>query len=287
MSRYPAPAKINLHLRVTAILENGYHALDTSFVYVDVGDELDIEPAGELEVSCSQPHLNGPDNLVYRLLDAFRQAHDIADGLRIHVEKKLPEQAGLGGGSSDAATALMVANRLWGTNLSTDELIRFATPFGADIPCFLFGRASIAHGIGEHLDAYPDPLPGGVLLLAHPGVGLSTPEVFRHFDEHHAEDRPLTPQGGKDTIRAQSVSALGENDLEPSACALSAPVACLLQEMRTATERAWMSGSGSTCVALLETPQAAEALERKLKQKGVAAWTHIGSLQAAHPLEKC
>lgn len=284
MSRYPAPAKINLHLKVTAILENGYHALDTSFVYVDVGDALDIEPAAELEVTCSQAHLNGPDNLVYRLLDAFRKAHNISKGLRIHVEKHLPEQAGLGGGSSDAATALMVANRLWETRLPTDELIRFATPFGADIPCFLFGRASIAHGIGEHLDIYPDPLPEGVLLLAHPGIGLSTQEVFACFDSMHAADPALTPQEGKDTIRAQSLPALGVNDLEPSASALSEPLSRLLQAMRRETTSAWMSGSGSSCVALPESREAADALERKLKKSGLAAWTHIGTMQATHPL---
>lgn len=287
MSRYPAPAKINLHLKVTAILENGYHALDTSFAYVDVGDELDIELADTLEVTCSQTHLNGPDNLVYRLLDAFRKRYAISQGIRVHVEKRLPEQAGLGGGSSDAATALMIANRLWKTDIASDELIHFAAPFGADIPCFLYGRASVAAGIGEHLEPYPAPLPGGVLLLAHPGTGLSTPEVFRHFDEHHAKDHALTPSGAKDTIRAQSVLTLGMNDLEASAVALSEPVAALLKSMRAATTRAWMSGSGSTCVALLDTPQAATELENELKRKGVATWTHIGSLQAAHPLKEC
>lgn len=287
MKRYPAPAKVNLHLMVTAILENGYHALDTSFAFVDVGDELEIAPSDQLEVTCSQPHLNGENNLVHRLLQAFRHEYGINKGLIVHIVKNLPEQAGLGGGSSDAATALMVANRSWGTNLPTDELIRFATPFGADIPCFLYGKASVAHGIGEHLADYPGKLPAGMLLLAHPGSGLSTPEVFRHYDQHHASDRPLTPPDGKDTIRAQSVPELGLNDLEESATALSEPLNRLLLTMRSGADRVWMSGSGSTCVALLENRESATMLENRLKKSGVAAWTHIGSLQATHPLKGC
>jgi len=286
MNRYPAPAKINLHLQVTALLDNGYHELDTSFAYVDVMDWLLIEAADELSVSCSASHLQGPDNLVHRVLAALRQRHGIQQGLRVHIDKQLPEQAGLGGGSSDAATALMVANRLWGLGLSSDELIAFATPFGADIPCFLYGEASIAHGIGQHLQPYPEPMPEGYICLAHPGVGLSTAAVFAHFDQFVAPDAALTPTSAMATIRADAKGPvpLGANALEESAIALAPEVGQLLATMRTASDMAWMSGSGSTCVALCPTEQQAAALAGELREQGLANWTHAGRVMAHHPL---
>jgi 4-diphosphocytidyl-2-C-methyl-D-erythritol kinase len=284
--RYPAPAKINLHLDVTALLDNGYHTLDTSFAYVDCMDTLTIEPADSLHVTCSATHLQGEENLVHRVLDGLRRRHGIRQGLRVHIDKHLPEQAGLGGGSSDAATALMVANRLWGLNLGTDALIAFAAPFGADIPCFLFGEASIAHGIGEKLQPWPQPLPGGHLCLAHPGVGLSTAAVFDYFDRHVAAGAALTPTGTMATIRADSTGqvSIGFNALESSAVALAPEVGKLLDAMHNGSDLAWMSGSGSTCVALCDTADAAARLTRQLREAGLADWTHGGRLLAEHPL---
>jgi 4-diphosphocytidyl-2-C-methyl-D-erythritol kinase len=285
-----APAKVNLHLKVTATLANGYHELDTSFAYVDVADELIISPADELNVTCSKPHLNGEKNLVYRVLDAFRKQHGLSSGLSIHIDKYLPDQAGLGGGSSDAATALMVANRHWNVKCSKEELIEFATPFGADIPCFLFERASLARGIGEQLSDYPGALPSGSLLLAYPGIGLSTPEVFNCYDRQTDRAAGLTHNDAADTIRARSENApgepvIGDNDLEVCASALSTEVDKLLKMMRRVSDRAWMSGSGSTCAALFEKRQEAEAAASMLLDRELATWTHVGRLLKKHPLE--
>ncbi|MFQ5582501.1 MAG: 4-(cytidine 5'-diphospho)-2-C-methyl-D-erythritol kinase, partial [Mariprofundaceae bacterium] len=197
MRSFPAPAKINLHLKVIGRRDDGLHELDTSFAFVDIADQLAVRPCSELKVSCSARHLEGEENLVHRALTAMRSQFGVNAGLEIHIEKHIPEQAGLGGGSSDAATAIMAANDIWQLGLSTDELIRFATPLGADIPCFLFGQASLACGIGEQLSVYPWPLPDGYFLLACPGDGLSTAEVFRHFDAYAmAQGSPLTPQNG-------------------------------------------------------------------------------------------
>jgi len=283
--KFSAPAKINLHLKVTRTLPNGYHELDTSFAYVDIADELIISPADELSVTCSKPRLSGENNLVYTVLNAFRKQHGLSSGLSIHIDKHLPDQAGLGGGSSDAASALMVANNHWGLDCSKAELIRFATPFGADIPCFLFQRASLASGIGELLSAYPNTLPGGYLLLAYPGIGLSTPEVFNCFDEQRNSAAPLTHNGAVDTIRASSETPIGDNDLEPCACALSGEVDDLLKEMRKASDMVWMSGSGSTCVALFKNRSEAESVASMLQNRELATWTHVGKLLEKHPLE--
>ncbi len=285
MNAFPAPAKINLHLKVTRTLENGYHELDTSFAYVDIADDLIITPADELTVTCSKPHLSGENNLVYKVLDALRQQHGLSGGLSVHIRKRLPDQAGLGGGSSDAATALMVANRYWHLDLSTEALITFATPFGADIPCFLFGRASLASGIGEQLSAYPGNLPQGHLLLAHPGTGLSTAQVFNHYDQQTGGAAALTRHNGVDTIRADSEAVLGNNDLEACACALSTDVNELLREMRNVSDMAWMSGSGSTCVALFTGKQQAEDTACMLLDRKLANWIHVGKLLKKHPLQ--
>jgi len=289
MSTFPAPAKINLHLKVTRTLVNGYHELDTSFAYVDVEDRLAITPSEQLQVSCSDPSLNGEDNLVYKVLDALHRRHGVTAGLAVHIDKQLPAQAGLGGGSSDAATALLVANSHWQLSLSTEELIAFATPFGADIPCFLFGQASLATGIGDRLTIYPEALPQQWLLLAHPGTGLSTPEVFRCYDRQQ-EGAALTGDSGADTIRGHSETVtcrelFGSNDLEPCACELSAEVDTLLREMRNVSERAWMSGSGATCVALFEERQQAETAADSLRLRQLADWTHVGKLLKMHPLQ--
>lgn len=279
MQAFPAPAKINLHLHVGGILPDGRHALDTSFAYVDVADSLSISPSPSIDVSCSRAHLNGPANLVHRALTALAEAQGIEAGLRVHIDKQLPEQGGLGGGSSDAATALWVANHLWGLNLDTETLIRFAVPLGADIPCFLFGEASLARGVGEHLAPYPDPLPDATVVLAHPGEGLSTAEVFRRFDALHKP--PHT-----DTIAARSGRAIviGENDLEAVAAGMSPRLSRLLSAMRERTSTAWMSGSGSSCVALVDSPEEGRGLADHLAARGLAAWTHVGNMQRVHPL---
>lgn len=282
----PAPAKINLHLHVTAIREDGMHELDTAFAYTDLCDLIHIEAADRLEVGCSRAHLAGEGNLVHRLLAAFAEHHGIDMGLRLFIDKHIPEQAGLGGGSSDAATALLAANKLWNVDASIPELIAFATPFGADIPCFLYGRASLARGIGEALQPYEWPLPKQALLLAWPGSGLSTAAVFKRFDADVASgQRSLTLPEALSTMRAVRPD-LGANDLEPTASALSSAVKSLLAAMHPDGDPAWMSGSGSSCVALLGSTAAAEALAERLEQSGVASWTHVGRIIATHPLEQ-
>lgn len=284
--KLPAPAKINLHLLVTAIREDGMHELDTSFAYTDICDELQIKPCDELIVSCSNPDLSGEKNLVYKLLDAFRKQHGISQGLAVHIVKNIPAQAGLGGGSSDAATALLAANRLWQLDIPLQELITFAAPFGADIPCFLYGRASCAHGIGEKLNDSPNTLPDKALLLVWPGTGLSTAEVFRHFDHQiNSGDRTLTPPEGLDTIRRDS-SRLGENDLEGSACSLSLEVSQLLHALRKHSDTVWMSGSGSTCIALFDNPEQARAVAADLKMQNPTYWTFVGTMQQQHQLDE-
>lgn len=284
----PAPAKINLFLRVTGVRADGMHELDTAFAYLDLCDELSFEPAGRLEVICSDPDLSGEGNLVHRVLEAFAGEPGVrAAPLRVRIRKRIPVQGGLGGGSSDAATALLLVNRLWRAEWSLERLIDWSARWGADIPCFLFGRASRATGIGERLTPFPHPLPGQPVVLARPGEGLATGEVFRQWDA-----LALTPHGGADTIRNRSGAGgggalrLGENDLEQAACRLSPAVARLLAALRRETRLAWMSGSGTTCVALADDEAAARGLAARLEREGLASWTHVGRLESVHRLAR-
>jgi 4-diphosphocytidyl-2-C-methyl-D-erythritol kinase len=276
----PAPAKINLHLHISRVRADGMHELDTSFAFTQACDDLSFRDSDRIEVSCSRRHLAGESNLVHKLLTAFKSRHHVDQGLAVHIEKKIPEQSGLGGGSSDAATALMAANQLWQTRIPMDELIEFAAPFGADIPCFLFGKASLARGVGEKLAPYPGRLPEGILLLAWPGNGLSTAEVFRHFD---SRNHALTTSEALDTMRRDPIRP-GENDLEISACSLSSHVERLLSFLRRQAGFAWMSGSGSTCAALLDDMAEADSIIMELKQQGLATWMHAGRIIASHPV---
>jgi len=285
-NHYPAPAKVNLHLAVTDVLDNGFHALDTSFVYVDVQDNLSITLSDKLNVTCSEEALSGESNLVYQVLRAFQEKYAVSKGLDVFIEKHLPAQAGLGGGSSDAATALMVANRLWQTGCSSDELIDFAKPFGADIPCFLFAQASLAQGIGEKLSPYTKHIPNEYVVLAWPGVGVSTAAAFAHFDKN--EFHALTDEKAGAKVRARSDAGdfeLGYNDLEKSAIALCSPLKDLLSLMRQQSIRAWMSGSGSACVALCHSKEDAQSLVALLQQKALVSWVHIGHFMPRHPLK--
>lgn len=282
---FPAPAKINLYLRITRTRSDGMHELDTAFAYVDLCDQLTISPAAHIQVDCSQAHISGEKNLVHQLLVAFRAQYGIQQGLSVHIEKHIPEQAGLGGGSSDAATALLVANRLWNIQASTAELIDFATPFGADIPCFLYGRASLAHGIGEQMQDYHQAMPDKVLLLARPATGLPTREVFRHFDISSGPDRTLTAPKVLDTIRRDSPQ-LAENDLEASACSLNPDVATLLYCMRQHSDLVWMSGSGSACIALFDHHALANDVAALLKAQHLADWSYVGQIMRRHPILK-
>ncbi|MDX8376405.1 MAG: 4-(cytidine 5'-diphospho)-2-C-methyl-D-erythritol kinase [Mariprofundales bacterium] len=277
-----APAKINLHLHVLGKRSDGYHMLDTSFIFSDAADTLYVEDSDKLCVTCSDASLQGKDNLVWKVLDALRQRYAISQGLSVHIKKYLPMQAGLGGGSSDAATALMAACRLWKIDISLADLITFSAPMGADIPCFLFGQASLASGLGDVLkpldNEYYSAINKGLLLLAHPGCGIPTAAAFGLLAAP-----ALTMSQAADTMRAP-FQGVGANDLERVACNLSHEMEIMLVCMRKHSKLAWMSGSGSACVAWCEHRQQADLLAAKLRENGLAQWLHIGSWSYCHPL---
>lgn len=173
------PAKINLALRVLGVREDGYHELDTVFQAIDLWDEIEARPAARLRLSCDEPGLpTDRSNLVIRAAEILsRHAGGEAKGGALTLRKRIPVQAGLGGGSSDAAGTLLLCRQLWGLSLSDEMLMALAAELGADVPYFLVGGT--AHGLGRGDRVEPLGFVGEVpLLLGIPPFGVSTAEVF-------------------------------------------------------------------------------------------------------------
>ncbi|MDQ6961319.1 MAG: 4-(cytidine 5'-diphospho)-2-C-methyl-D-erythritol kinase [Mariprofundaceae bacterium] len=278
--RLAAPAKINLHLHILGLNAQGYHLLDTSFAFVDLCDWLEVNVSDDLSVTCSQAELSGKANLVYQVLEALQQKHGVKQGLSVHIEKHIPMQAGLGGGSSDAATALLAANKFWQLHLSRQELIDFSAPFGADIPCFLFAHPSRATGVGEKLEKRQESLKNKEILLAKPAKGLSTQAVFAHFDQQQG----LTNKNCIVKVRApeSNCNYLGDNDLQNSACCLCSELEMLLFNMKQCCQHSWMSGSGSACVSMFDSKEK-DVLVRSLSCMP-SIWFNETKILECHPL---
>ncbi len=256
---WPAPAKINLMLRILGRRADGYHLLQTLYQLLDFGDELRFAARsdGGLRLSGNSP---AADSLALRAAEALRQSADIGAGADIHIDKNIPAGAGLGGGSSDAATTLVALNRLWGIGYDTDELARIGLGLGADVPLFIRGRTAWAEGIGERLR--PLPTPARFFSVVHCGQALSTAEVFRH---------PLLPRQGRPLEAPEDWQRLrGHNDCLAVSCALCPPIAEALRWMqrRDGLEYAGMSGSGAAVFGCFSERQDAEQATGAAKGAG-------------------
>ncbi|WP_313627285.1 4-(cytidine 5'-diphospho)-2-C-methyl-D-erythritol kinase [Kosakonia sp.] len=201
MTTWPAPAKLNLFLYITGQRADGYHTLQTLFQFLDYGDTLSIEPRRDGEIRLLTPVEGVPDeeNLIVRaarlLMQRAAQSGRLpaGSGAEIAIDKRLPMGGGLGGGSSNAATVLVALNHLWGCKLSVDELAELGLRLGADVPVFVRGHAAFAEGIGEILT--PVNPPEKWYLVAHPGVSIPTPVIFKD-----PELPRNTPQRSIDTL---------------------------------------------------------------------------------------
>ncbi|MEJ5043832.1 4-(cytidine 5'-diphospho)-2-C-methyl-D-erythritol kinase [Pantoea nemavictus] len=195
ITTWPAPAKLNLFLYITGRRPDGYHNLQTLFQFLDYGDTLQIAADSSDKITLLTPLDGVPDeeNLIVRAAQALKQCAATRGTLPAHagatiaLEKVLPMGGGLGGGSSDAATVLVALNHLWHTQLSVDDLATIGIKLGADVPVFVRGHAAFAEGVGEQLQpATPEEK---WYLVAHPGVSIATPDLFR--DPDLTRDSPI------------------------------------------------------------------------------------------------
>ncbi len=178
-SIFPAPAKLNLFLHVTGRRDDGYHLLQTLFRFVDYGDSLRFAPRNDGKVVLTTPLPGVPPegDLTVRAARLLLAETGCRKGVDISIEKRLPMGGGLGGGSSNAATVLVALNHLWQCGLSVDELATIGLTLGADVPVFVRGHAAFAEGVGEILT--PVNPPEKWYLVAHPGVSIPTPVIFK------------------------------------------------------------------------------------------------------------
>jgi 4-diphosphocytidyl-2-C-methyl-D-erythritol kinase len=206
---YPAPAKLNLMLRVVGRRSDGYHLLQTVFRFIDYGDELRfrVRADGAIVRANDVPGVPPVDDLCVRAAKALQQASGTSLGADILLEKRLPLGGGLGGGSSDAATTLLGLNHQWKTGFSRVQLLDLAVKLGADVPVFVFGENALAEGIGEQLQALD--LPPAWYAVLCPPVAVSTAAVFSH-PELKRDSQKVTIQGFTD-----SASGIIVNDLQP------------------------------------------------------------------------
>lgn len=178
--RFPSPAKLNLFLYINGKLPNGYHELQTLFQFLDFGDWLEIsirEEDNQIVLTPEILNLKTEDNLIYRSAKLLQEKANIQLGANIHLDKILPMGGGVGGGSSNAATALVALNYLWQANLSIDELAKLGLTLGADVPIFVYGHAAFAEGVGEKI-TYCEPTEKWFVVLK-PDVSISTAAIFQ------------------------------------------------------------------------------------------------------------
>jgi len=245
----PAPAKLNLFLHITGRRADGYHLLQSVFMLLDWHDTLHFDRRGDGQIS--REDLSGmalpADDLIVRAARALQQATGCSAGVHIGVEKRLPAQAGMGGGSSDAASTLIALNRLWQLNLTRRELQRIALDLGADVPFFLCGNSAWVEGIGEHITPLEQAhaLPPQRFVVVKPEAGLETLSIFR--------DATLKRDHAHATIEdfAADHYGFGQNDLQPVAERLQPEVKKAIDWLNSLKLHARMTGSGSAVFAPL------------------------------------
>lgn len=267
--RVLAHAKINWVLNVCARREDGYHILDMLVQRIDLHDVLQFSPAKtlQLEVAGSPEGLQQEDNLVMRAARALKQATGHPGGARMQLQKHIPEKAGLGGGSADAAAALMGLNRLWGTGLSITDLQDIGLPLGADIPLCLCPGLMRVKGIGEEVARIPQA-PAYPLLILQSGHGLSTAEVFRRHDLQ-PDAEPARLDLATDALLQQDVEGIlahCKNQLQPTAASMLADIGDAVMTLQdSGAAFAQMTGSGSAVFGVFETKEAAATAQTRLK----------------------
>ena len=249
-----AYAKINLALHVRRRREEGYHAIETLFAFVDTGDELSIEtaPRDELHITGEfADALTDPfGNIVAQALGKLPRP----EGWRVSLDKRLPVAAGLGGGSADAGAVFRMYDQRYGLPENWHER---AAKLGADVPACVESRTCIGRGTGAELEPGPQDLTGTPVLLVNPRVPLATGAVFTRWD---GIDRGALPTG-----TARQIALAGRNDLEAPALALCPAIGDVLAALRDTD--AWlvrMSGSGATCFALFDSLEGRDTAARAM-----------------------
>ncbi|WP_020565321.1 4-(cytidine 5'-diphospho)-2-C-methyl-D-erythritol kinase [Methylosarcina fibrata] len=255
--RWPAPAKLNLMLRITGQRSDGYHLLQTVFQFIDLCDWIVFEPAenGRVSLRRALPGVSEADDLAVKAANLLKEETGCRQGVVIDVEKNLPMGGGLGGGSSDAATTLVVLNQLWGLRLPIDQLMSLGLKLGADVPVFVYGHAAWGEGVGERLEKIRVPEKWTVVIK--PDCHVNTREIFSSED--------LTRNSKSITI-GDFIAGQHQNDCLDVVCRRYQPVREALADLSGFSE-ARLTGTGACVFAEFDSEQAASGAFRALEKK--------------------
>lgn len=282
----PAPAKLNLFLHVVGRRPDGYHLLESLFRLVSLSDSISVDLRLDGVISrewhgetSTDATVDLESDLVIRAARLLQQHTQCRLGAHLSVTKRIPMGAGLGGGSSDAATTLLALNQLWRTGLSRDQLISLGLKLGADVPFFLVGQSSFVQGIGEIMQ--PVDLPPASYLIIKPRIGVPTAKIFASPDlTRNTESVKISDfsgraffvsddakRNGKQFGASQGLTGFGTNDLERVVVQLYPEVNAAIQWAISQGIAVRMSGSGSCLFAEFESPEAAELARKDLVSK--------------------
>ena len=286
LQTWPSPAKLNWFLHIVGRRLDGYHELETVFQLIDYADELrfNIRDDGLIIRGNEVPKIPADDDLCVRAARLLQKATGTHYGAEIYLETRLPIGAGLGGGSSNAATTLIALNHLWNTQLNRSQLIHLALQLGADVPFFIFGSNAFAQGIGERLSAID--LPKSCFVLIEPDVEIATADIFAN-PQLTRDTKPIKISGflawlTESAKRWNQIPDLfGRNDLENCVEHSHVKVAGALALLKQHAAHARMSGSGSSVFCVCLDEQHAQSVIAKLPSSFKA---HIVKSLSRHPL---
>jgi 4-diphosphocytidyl-2-C-methyl-D-erythritol kinase len=286
----PAPAKINLFLHVTGRRPDGYHELQTVFQFIDLMDYIDLTLRSDGQIIHLNP-ISGvkPElDLVVRAAHCLRNYSNCKLGVNIRLGKNIPMGAGLGGGSSDAATVLLGLNQLWNLGLTTSQLAALALQLGADVPVFVRGFNALATGIGERLK--PIKLPIRPLVLVKPATSVPTPVIFR-APELTRNTEALKIAGFPANVLMPSGALPGRNDLEPVAAKYFKEVGDAIATLKSiapqfgcSSNAVRMSGSGASVFVWCNNVEQAQAIAQAARLAKAGKVQVVHTLKA-HPLQ--
>lgn len=287
----PAPAKLNLYLGILGRRPDGFHELETLFERIDLADELTFRDADSLSLTCSDPALScGADNLVIKAATLLQRSTNTAQGAAMHLLKRTPIGAGLGGGSSDAATTLIGLNQLWQLQLPIQRLKELAAQLGSDVAFFLEQQAfAIGRGRGERLESLPDIATTLSQVLIVPTPRLSTAEVYAGYAAARASDvknreSSLTESRLSLTmtlhaLRNGSLSELAAglwNELEPEAIRRCPAIQDIRNFLRDSGSLGCLtSGSGSAVFGLCRNREHAQQVADRARANSSKDWQII------------
>jgi len=266
-SSWPAPAKINLFLQITGQRDDGYHLLQTVFQLLDWGDSVHVrlrEDSSIIRVGTDDYGVHADEDLIIRAAKSLQLAANVKQGAELAVTKRIPLGGGFGGGSSDAASVLVVLNEIWQAGLNVDALAALGLKLGADVPVFVRGHSAWAEGVGEKLS--PVELPEAAYLLVDSGVSVPTRELFQSLE--------LTRNAAPVTIADFVSGTVLGNAFEPVLRAREKTVDRLL-EFLSQFGAACLTGTGGGCFVRFNSLAEAQAARKSLPS-GLKAWVANG-----------